>query len=318
MKYSTRKERFIRVSKKRLDRALEAIDSLENLSNKANYDYTQEEINNISATLMARVKLVMRSFGSSKNADDRFQRLIEQDFIQYELLQDSDPEVYALLKKLFKNYNPIKASYESNKEQKPNESELLDKFRDLYQELESKNVSRYIQSQEEDFFILNPNFVLTGLLAAHNVERYIWLKNGRQYKEIIGIDSPYRTHPDIDKRDPLNNLKWDINQGRVIEAPNNIKSYNKNKRENMYNNKDRFRLKDDALDRVQAPHNKARLEWIGEKPEGRDFSEINYAYSEYRKNINRGVFYGNDNSIEEDLNYDVQKRKYLEYIPYDN
>ena len=41
MNYSTRKKRFIRVSKKRLDRALEAIDSLENLSNKANYDYTQ-------------------------------------------------------------------------------------------------------------------------------------------------------------------------------------------------------------------------------------------------------------------------------------
>ena len=222
MKYSTRKERFIRVSKKRLDRALEAIDSLENLSNKANYDYTQEEINNISAKLMARVKLVMASFGST-NAKDSFQRLIEQDLIQYELLQDSDPEVYDLVSQKLENYGPIKAAYESNKEQKSNESELLDKFRDLYEELESKNKPRSNKSQEEDVFTLNPNFDLNNLRAKHNIERIKWLKNGRQYKEIMAIDSPYRNHPDSKKRDPINNLKWDISQGRVIQASSNKK-----------------------------------------------------------------------------------------------
>ena len=222
MKYSTRKERFIRVSKKRLDRALEAIDSLENLSNKANYDYTQEEINNISAKLMARVKLVMASFGST-NAKDSFQRLIEQDLIQYELLQDSDPEVYDLVSQKLESYGPIKTAYKSNKEQKSNESELLDKFRDLYEELESKNKPRSNQSQEEDVFILNPNFDLNNLRAKHNIERIKWLKNGRQYKEIMAIDSPYRNHPDSKKRDPINNLKWDISQGRVIQASSNKK-----------------------------------------------------------------------------------------------
>ena len=222
MKYSTRKERFIRVSKKRLDRALEAIDSLENLSNKANYDYTQEEINNISAKLMARVKLVMASFGSM-NAKDSFQRLIEQDLIQYELLQDSDPEVYDLVSQKLESYGPIKTAYKSNKEQKSNESELLDKFRDLYEELESKNKPRSNQSQEEDVFILNPNFDLKNLRAKHNIERIKWLKNGRQYKEIMAIDSPYRNHPDNKKRDPFNNLKWDISQGRVIQASSNKK-----------------------------------------------------------------------------------------------
>ena len=222
MKYSTRKERFIRVSKKRLDRALEAIDSLENLSNKANYDYTQEEINNISAKLMARVKLVMASFGST-NVKDSFQRLIEQDLIQYELLQDSDPEVYDLVSQKLENYGPIKTAYKSNKEQKSNESELLDKFRDLYEELESKNKARSNQSQEEDVFILNPNFDLNNLRAKHNIERIKWLKNGRQYKEIMAIDSPYRNHPDSKKRNPINNLKWDISQGRVIQSSSNKK-----------------------------------------------------------------------------------------------
>ena len=81
--------------------------------------------------------------------------------------------------------------------------------------------------------------------------------------------------------------------------------------------KDRFKLKDGALERVRASHNKARLEWIGEKPEGREFWEINDRHSVYRQNIKRDTFYGNDNSIKEDLIYDVEKRKFLEYIPYE-
>ena len=45
MKNSIRKERFLRVSEKRLNRALAAIDSLKNLSSKSNYDYNKKEIN---------------------------------------------------------------------------------------------------------------------------------------------------------------------------------------------------------------------------------------------------------------------------------
>tara|TARA_B110000008_G_C16884420_1_gene530263 strand:- start:57 stop:773 length:717 start_codon:yes stop_codon:yes gene_type:complete len=226
MNYSTRKERFIRVSKKRLDRALAAIDSLENLSNKANYEYSYDEINKISGKLMARVKLVMASFGST-NAEDRYQRLIEQDLIQYELLKNSDLEVYELVSKQLENYNPLNAVYESNKQWRSNESELLERFRDLYKELESKNKVKSSHSQEEDFFILNPSFDLNNLRAKHNIDRIKWLKIGRQYKEIVTIDSPYRIHPDSNKRDPIKNLKWDINQGRVIQAPNNIKNITK-------------------------------------------------------------------------------------------
>ena len=62
---STRKARFLRVSKNRLDRALSAISSIENLSNKSNYEYDQNEVNHISGRLMAKVKMVMSSFGSA-------------------------------------------------------------------------------------------------------------------------------------------------------------------------------------------------------------------------------------------------------------
>ena len=80
--------------------------------------------------------------------------------------------------------------------------------------------------------------------------------------------------------------------------------------------KDRFKLKDGALERVRASHNKARLEWVGEKPEGREFWEINDRHSVYRQNIKRSDLYGNDNSIRPDLAYDLEK-EFLEYKPYE-
>ena len=52
-----------------------------------------------------------------------------------------------------------------------------------------------------------------------------------------------------------------------------------------FNGRDRFKLMDDALERAEAGHNIARLKWIGEKPDGREFSEINNKYSDYRRNI---------------------------------
>ena len=42
---STRKQRFLRVSQNRLARALSAIGSIENLANKSNYEYDQDEVN---------------------------------------------------------------------------------------------------------------------------------------------------------------------------------------------------------------------------------------------------------------------------------
>ena len=94
---STRKERFERVSKNRLERALQAIDSLENLSNQSNYEWDQREVDEISGKLMARVKLVMASFGS-ETAKERFDKLREQDLLQYRLLKEADPDVFQMVK----------------------------------------------------------------------------------------------------------------------------------------------------------------------------------------------------------------------------
>ena len=220
MKNSIRKERFLRVSEKRLNRALAAIDSLKNLSSKSNYDYNKKEINHISGRLLAKVKLVMSSFGSF-NAEERFQQLLDQDYIQFDLLKSSDPALYDLASKYLKNGKMYTAWLRNNKKPETDENSLINKFKDLYTELENRNLSKSSRNQNEDFFILNPEFSLDNLRARHNIDRIIWLKNGRQYKDIVASDSPYRIHPDINKRKPIPNLKWDIKRNRVIQAPNN-------------------------------------------------------------------------------------------------
>ena len=101
------------------------------------------------------------------------------------------------------------------------ENSLFNKLKDLYLELENRNLSKSNLNQNDNFYILNPKFSLVNLSARHNIDRLIWLKNGQQYKDIIASDSPYRIHPDIKKCDPIANLKWDIKNNRVIQAPNN-------------------------------------------------------------------------------------------------
>lgn len=221
MKISTRKERFLRVSKNRLERALAAIESIEKLSNKSNYDYEESDINNISGRLMAKVKLVMSSFGSY-SAVERFERLVEQDQLQYRLLKESDPEVYKLVQSYLTNSNPINAAYTSIQDSKSKEDDLIEKLEHLYEQLLRKNKQNDDNNHgDDDFFILDPEFDMGRMRAQHNIDRLLWLKRGRTFDEIISFKSPYRIMPNNEKGNPISSLHWDINQGRVIQAANN-------------------------------------------------------------------------------------------------
>lgn len=221
MKISTRKERFLRVSKNRLERALAAIESIEKLSNKSNYDYEESDINNISGRLMAKVKLVMSSFGSYSSVE-RFERLVEQDQLQYRLLKESDPEVYKLVQSYLTNSNPINAAYTSIQDSKSKEDDLIEKLEHLYDQLLKKNhINDNEYHADDDFFILDPDFDMSRMRAQHNIDRLLWLKRGRTFNEVISSNSPYRIHPDNEKTNPRRNLYWDISNGRVIQASNN-------------------------------------------------------------------------------------------------
>ena len=217
MNKSIRKLRFERVSRSRLMRALDAIDSLENLSNKSNYEWEQKEIDDISGRLMAKVKLVMASFGST-TPRDRFHKLIEQDRLQHKLLRETDPEVARIVDdELRKNGQITSAVPESD-------SDIVEKFKDLYFELlEQKSKDSFkSKSFDQQSYKLNPRFNISRLSAKHNIDRLIWLgSEGRTHDEILSSESMYRVHPDPAKQNPLSNLKWDIDQGRVLQITKN-------------------------------------------------------------------------------------------------
>lgn len=215
---SRRKERFERVSKNRLERALDAIDSLENLSNKSNYEWDQKEVDEISGKLMARVKLVMASFGST-TAQERFQKLREQDLLQYRLLKERDPEVFKMIKQQLEKYGHVLAVESA--------TDIVKKFEDLYVELTTKQIKH--SSSETSLldvrYKLNPAFDISRLSAKHNIDRLKWLGDeGKTLDEILSHNSKYRVHPDPDprKQDPTANLQWDIDQGRVIKIKKRV------------------------------------------------------------------------------------------------
>tara|TARA_B110000008_G_scaffold133691_1_gene135832 strand:- start:254 stop:910 length:657 start_codon:yes stop_codon:yes gene_type:complete len=217
MEKSTRKLRFERVSQNRLQRALEAIDSLENLSNKSNYDWDQEQIDEISGVLMSKVKHVMASFGSS-SPKDRFDKLLKQDQIQHRLLRLSDPEVAKMVDDHLRKHGQMaSAAVETD-------SDIVEKFKKLYIELTQQNLKKPRQQNHlaEYRYKLDPKFDVSRLSAKHNIDRLNWLgAEGKTYEQIIGLNSKYRIHPDPSKKNPTTNLKWDINQGRVIKITQN-------------------------------------------------------------------------------------------------
>ena len=213
MKKSIRKLRFERVSQNRLQRALEAIDSLENLSNKSNYDWDQDQIDEISGVLMSKVKHVMASFGSS-SPKDRFDKLLKQDQIQHRLLRLSDPEVAKLVDDHLRKHGQMASAVIET------DSDIVEKFKTLYLELTEQNLknSREQNRPEEYRYKLDPKFDVSRLTAKHNIDRLMWLgAKGKTHREIIAPNSKYRIHPDPAKQNPISNLKWDINQGRVIQ-----------------------------------------------------------------------------------------------------
>jgi len=217
MEKSIRKVRFERVSQNRLKRALEAIDSLENLSNKSNYDWNQAQIDEMSGVLMSRIKHVMASFGSS-SPKERFNKLLKQDQIQYRLLKLSDPEVAKMVDDHLRKYGQMASAA------KDSDADIVEKFKKLYLELTQQNLKTPMdQSHLSAYrFKLDPKFDVSRLSAKHNIDRLIWLgAEGKTYQEIIALDSKYRTHPDSSKQNPISNLKWDINQGRVIKITHN-------------------------------------------------------------------------------------------------
>lgn len=62
----TRKQRFIRLATYRTNLVLEKLRILGNLSNKTNYDYTDEEINKIFAAIDSQLRIAKARFAGKR------------------------------------------------------------------------------------------------------------------------------------------------------------------------------------------------------------------------------------------------------------
>lgn len=62
----TRKEKFIRLATYRTNLVLEKLRILGNLSNKTNYDYTDEEINKIFAAIDSQLRITKARFSGKR------------------------------------------------------------------------------------------------------------------------------------------------------------------------------------------------------------------------------------------------------------
>ena len=70
----TRQERFKRLAIKRTNAVLEKLRLLGNLSNKANYDYSDFEIKKIFGAIENQLRTAKAKFNLSKNSEFRLKR----------------------------------------------------------------------------------------------------------------------------------------------------------------------------------------------------------------------------------------------------
>lgn len=68
----TKRERFERLAEKRTNEAVKKISLLGNLSNKNNYDYTDEHVKQIIDVLEAEIKSVKNRFNLANETQKKF------------------------------------------------------------------------------------------------------------------------------------------------------------------------------------------------------------------------------------------------------
>ena len=67
-----KKETFLRLAEKRTQDCLDMIRKIENLANRNNYDYTEEQVERIFAALRGRLDAAEVKFSKGRVEEDRF------------------------------------------------------------------------------------------------------------------------------------------------------------------------------------------------------------------------------------------------------
>jgi hypothetical protein len=63
---SLKRENFVRLAEARVTRAIESLRVIGNLSNRSNYEYTEEDVNKIITTLQNELKTLKGQFSSKR------------------------------------------------------------------------------------------------------------------------------------------------------------------------------------------------------------------------------------------------------------
>ncbi len=65
-----KRDRFLKVAASRVQKALDALDSLSKCSNKANYDYTEAEVRKMERVVKEKLRSTFDKFRSGSAASD--------------------------------------------------------------------------------------------------------------------------------------------------------------------------------------------------------------------------------------------------------
>ena len=238
MGLSIRRERFLRVKERRLENALAAIESLENLSNKTNYEFNQTEVDEMYGLLLAQLKNVFASFFSNSDKE-KYEQLIRADQLQYELLKTTEPGVYSFIERDIETTSPGESAKSEDikniiRDSRARFTEQAKEIAEQAKEIESlktklmsiekivessskklKRIDAHINFSPDSTFILNPSFEIEEFRDHKQHKRFLWMKNERTYKQIIAKNSPYNKVKNFTKAEDC--LAWDIRHKRVIQ-----------------------------------------------------------------------------------------------------
>ena len=150
---ANRRERFKKLYPKRLKNAKWNIRSIGKLSERTNYVYEEEEVDEILSTLMFEIKAAISKFGSG-SVEERFNRYIDIDLKHMKVIQETDPELYQyILQKLQPKGASLLEDYLKEKKEKASTQELFDPQRsdllDVPSFLKQKDLDEKLESIKE-------------------------------------------------------------------------------------------------------------------------------------------------------------------------
>ena len=110
--HDERRARFIRVKRKKLNRAKEIIDSFNTLSVRSNYKYKEDELWDIIQALTWQVKELMLNFSKNSSIEKKIEQLVLLEVEQMRAIKVYDEELFShITNKLPKGLLPAVENY---------------------------------------------------------------------------------------------------------------------------------------------------------------------------------------------------------------